>query len=118
MCEILLSKLFQNFLFHNVDLIGGIIYTRTILLIQQISRLLAALYVLSTSLKQFSLSPDEEGSESRWASFFHQASLGAHLNQQIISDIVQKKQKAARDTEVGSPGISLLQISDCRVLVL
>ncbi|GFP93870.1 separase [Phtheirospermum japonicum] len=62
------------------------------LLFQKISRLLAAVYVLSVSLKQFSISPHEEGSESLLASFFHQASLGTHLNQQIISSMMQKNQ--------------------------
>ncbi|KAK4438264.1 Separase [Sesamum alatum] len=74
------------------------------LLFQKISRLLASIYVLSTSLKQFSLSPSEEGSESQWASFFHQASLGSHLNQQILSGIVQKKQsQIATDSEDSFP---------------
>ncbi|XP_020551646.1 separase [Sesamum indicum] len=74
------------------------------LLFQKISRLLASIYVLSTSLKQFSLSPSEEGSESQWASFFHQASVGSHLNQQTLSGIVQKKQsQIATDSKDPSP---------------
>lgn len=82
------------------------------MMIQQISRLLAAMYVLSTSLKQFSLSPNEEGSESQWASFFHQASLGTQLNQQILSGMVQKKQsQIATDSEVCNPGKFLWQLS-------
>ncbi|KAK6135420.1 hypothetical protein DH2020_030839 [Rehmannia glutinosa] len=69
----------------------------------EISRLLAAVYVLSVSLKQFSISPLEEGFESQWASFFHQASLGTHLNQQIISSMFQKKQtQIATDSEDSS----------------
>ncbi|KAK6156938.1 hypothetical protein DH2020_011186 [Rehmannia glutinosa] len=73
------------------------------LLFQKISRLLAAVYVLSVSLKQFSISPLEEGFESQWASFFHQASLGTHLNQQIISSMFQKKQtQIATDSEDSS----------------
>ncbi|KAL1534288.1 separase [Salvia divinorum] len=62
------------------------------LLLQKVSRLLAVIYVLSTSLEQFSLSSNEQGSESQWASFFHQASLGTQLNQQLLSGIMQKKQ--------------------------
>ncbi|KAH6777375.1 hypothetical protein C2S51_008687 [Perilla frutescens var. frutescens] len=62
------------------------------LLFQKISRLLAAIYLLSTSLKQISLSSNEEGSESQWASFFHQASLGTQFNQQFLSGMMQKKQ--------------------------
>ncbi|KAG6409188.1 hypothetical protein SASPL_132222 [Salvia splendens] len=61
-------------------------------LLQKVSRLLAVIYVLSTSLEQFSLSSNEQGSESQWASFFHQASLGTQLNQQLLSGIMQKKQ--------------------------
>ncbi|XP_047976121.1 separase isoform X2 [Salvia hispanica] len=61
-------------------------------LLQKVSRLLAVIYVLSTSLEQFSLSSNEQGSESQWASFFHQASLGTQLNQQLLSGIIQKKQ--------------------------
>ncbi|KAG8368750.1 hypothetical protein BUALT_Bualt15G0078400 [Buddleja alternifolia] len=71
------------------------------LLFQKISRLLSAIYVLSTSVKSFSLSPNEEGSESQWASFFHQASLGTHLDQQIFSGMMQKKQsQIATDFEI------------------
>ncbi|KAL6494538.1 hypothetical protein OROGR_031338 [Orobanche gracilis] len=67
-----------------------------------ISKLLAAIYVLSISLKEFSISPQEEGSESLLASFFHQASLGTHLNQQIISSMMQKKKTHITDSEVSS----------------
>lgn len=57
--------------------------------------------MLSTSLKQFSLSSNEDGHESRWASFFHQASLGTQLNQQFLFGIMNKKQsQSARDSEV------------------
>ncbi|KAL0357132.1 UNVERIFIED_CONTAM: Separase [Sesamum calycinum] len=74
------------------------------LLFQKISRLLAFIYVLSTSLKQFSLSPSEEGSVSQWASFFHQASVGSHLNQQTLSGILQKKQsQISTDSKDSSP---------------
>lgn len=67
----------------------------------QVSRLLAAVYVLSTSLEQFALSSNEQGSESQWASFFHQASLGIQLNQQFLSGIMQKKQsQSVKDSEV------------------
>ncbi|PIN10712.1 Separase [Handroanthus impetiginosus] len=69
-------------------------------LFQKISRLLAAIYILSTWFEHFSLPPRGEGSESRWASFFHQASLGTHLNQQLFSGMVQKKQgQIATDPE-------------------
>ncbi|KAL7119495.1 hypothetical protein ACP275_02G066600 [Erythranthe tilingii] len=83
------------------------------LLFKKICRLLAGVYVLSTSLKQFSLSPGEEGSESQWASFFHQASLGTDLNQQIISGMVQKKQsQSATNSEDSSLSNSISTILD------
>ncbi|KAI3445664.1 hypothetical protein Pfo_002329 [Paulownia fortunei] len=74
------------------------------LLFQKISKLLAAVYVLSTSLTQFSLSPNEE------------ASLGTHLNQQILSDIMQKKQtQIATDSEDSSLPNSVSTILDLPV---
>ncbi|KAL3814465.1 hypothetical protein ACJIZ3_015733 [Penstemon smallii] len=69
------------------------------ILCREISRLLAVLYVLSTSVTPFSLSPSDEGSESQWASFFHQASLGTHLNQQIHAGMVQKRQSPIASDE-------------------
>lgn len=73
------------------------------MMFQQISRLLAVIYVLSTSLKKFSLPPNEEEFESLWGSFYHQASLGTQLNQQILSGILQKKQSQIDpDSEVRS----------------
>ncbi|XP_070034034.1 separase isoform X2 [Nicotiana tomentosiformis] len=63
------------------------------LLSQKISRLLAAVYVLSTSDKSFSIPPSKAISESQWASFFHQASIGTRLNQHFFSCPL-KKQKA------------------------
>ncbi|GER26714.1 separase [Striga asiatica] len=72
-------------------------------LFQKISRLLATVYVLSTSLKQWSISPCDEGFESRLGSFFHQASLGTHLNQQIVYNIMQRKQtQVVADSEDSS----------------
>ncbi|CAN4110641.1 unnamed protein product [Withania somnifera] len=68
------------------------------LLSQKISRLLAAVYVLSTSVKSFSIAPSKTISESQWASFFHQASIGTHLNQHFFSCPL-KKQKAEHDLD-------------------
>ncbi|CAN4108060.1 unnamed protein product [Withania somnifera] len=61
------------------------------LLSQKISRLLAAVYVLSTSVKSFSIAPSKTISESQWASFFHQASIGTHLNQHFFSCPLKKQ---------------------------
>lgn len=65
---------------------------------KQISRLLAAVYVLSTSVKSFSIAPSKAMSEGQWASFFHQASIGTHLNQHFFS-FPLKKQKAEHDVD-------------------
>ncbi|XP_073125634.1 separase isoform X2 [Henckelia pumila] len=70
------------------------------LLFQKVSRLLAIVYVLATSIKHFSLLPSEEGLESQWSSFFHQASLSSHLNRQVLSTAVRKQQsQIASDSE-------------------
>lgn len=57
--------------------------------LQQVSRLLAAVYVLSTSVKTFALPSSKVISESHWASFFHQASIGAHFNLQLFSTLMK-----------------------------
>lgn len=68
---------------------------------QQVSRLLTIIYVLSTSLDAFSISPDEALSQSQWASFFHQASIGSHFNQQLVSSMMKKpKAEGMMDVEV------------------
>ncbi|KAK9290720.1 hypothetical protein L1049_008894 [Liquidambar formosana] len=61
-------------------------------LFQKVSRLLAAIYVLSASSEPFSLclSSCKVLSESHWASFFHQASIGTHLNHQLFSSMAGK----------------------------
>ncbi|KAL4588484.1 hypothetical protein LXL04_001375 [Taraxacum kok-saghyz] len=60
------------------------------LLFQKVSRLLAVLYTVSSSNKAFSMMSSVL-SESQWASFFHQASLGTHLNHQLFSRIGKQK---------------------------
>ncbi|KAK4739682.1 hypothetical protein R3W88_003379 [Solanum pinnatisectum] len=91
------------------------------LLSQKFSRLLAAVYVLSTSVKSFSIAPSKAISESQWASFFHQASIGTHLNQHFFS-FPLKKQKAEHDVDyegscssrqpyLGSEELNMLRIA-------
>lgn len=59
--------------------------------LQKVSRLLSAIFVLSSSSKTFSLSNYSKVlSESHWASFFHQASLGNNLNCQFLSNTTLK----------------------------
>ncbi|CAH9052128.1 unnamed protein product [Cuscuta europaea] len=62
---------------------------------QKVSRLLATVYVLSTSIKNLAVPSHSVVSERQWASFFHQASLGAHFNLQLFSTL--KKQHNGQD---------------------
>ncbi|KAL0890878.1 hypothetical protein Bca101_014861 [Brassica carinata] len=55
---------------------------------QKVSRLLACLYMLSSSSDEFSFECDgKELSTSHWVSYFHQASLGTHISYQFISNL-------------------------------
>nr|KAJ0224845.1 hypothetical protein LSAT_V11C100046740 [Lactuca sativa] len=70
---------------------------------QKVSQLLAMLYTLSPSNKALSMLSSFSSviSESQWASFFHQASLGTHLNQQLVSRIGKHKdQNTTTDVHV------------------
>uniref|UniRef100_A0A2N9IGR6 separase n=1 Tax=Fagus sylvatica TaxID=28930 RepID=A0A2N9IGR6_FAGSY len=59
------------------------------ILFQKVSKLLATIYVLSASTELFPLSSSCEALfENHWASYFHQASLGTHLNYQLFSNMV------------------------------
>ncbi|XVF12418.1 hypothetical protein REPUB_Repub08aG0116600 [Reevesia pubescens] len=49
-----------------------------------VSRLLSAIYLLSATNVHFALPSCIALSESHWASYFHQASLGTHLNYQFF----------------------------------
>lgn len=73
-----------------------------LILIKQVSKLLAVIYVLSSTSKLFSLSSSSKVlSESHWASFFHQASLGTHLNYKFLSNMSWRfKAQDIVDTEV------------------
>ncbi|KAJ4836891.1 hypothetical protein Tsubulata_046816 [Turnera subulata] len=60
-------------------------------LFQKVSTLLSAIYILASSDGNFSLPFHGRGlSESQWASYFHQASLGTHLNYQFFSNMIAK----------------------------
>ncbi|KAF3592824.1 hypothetical protein DY000_02027105 [Brassica cretica] len=55
---------------------------------QKVSKLLASLYMLSSSSDEFSFECDgKELSTSHWVSYFHQASLGTHISYQFISNL-------------------------------
>ncbi|XVE94021.1 hypothetical protein REPUB_Repub01dG0244400 [Reevesia pubescens] len=53
-------------------------------LFRKVSRLLSAIYLLSATNVHFALPSCKAFSESHWASYFHQASLGTHLNYQFF----------------------------------
>ncbi|KAI3788961.1 hypothetical protein L2E82_01744 [Cichorium intybus] len=86
-------------------------------LFQKVSRLLAVLYTLSPSNEAFSMlsSSSNVVSESQWASFFHQASLGTHLNHQLFSRIGKQKDQKTTDVDgssfCGSTSLSLLKVA-------
>ncbi|EOA19088.1 hypothetical protein CARUB_v10007755mg [Capsella rubella] len=70
-------------------------------LFQKVSRLLASLYLLSSSSAEFSFEYDgNELSASHWVSFFHQASLGTHISYHFISNLSRKhKSRCFSDKE-------------------
>ncbi|CAN8325640.1 unnamed protein product [Cochlearia groenlandica] len=58
---------------------------------QKVSRLLASLYLLSTSSAEFSFECNgNELSTSHWVAYFHQASLGTHISYQFISNLSRR----------------------------
>ncbi|CAN7071285.1 unnamed protein product [Brassica oleracea var. botrytis] len=68
---------------------------------QKVSRLLASLYMLSSSSDEFSFECDgKELSASHWVSYFHQASLGTHISYQFISNLSRRhKSQCLSDKE-------------------
>lgn len=67
----------------------------------QVSRLLSVLYTLSPSNKEFSmLFASKALCESQWASYFHQASLGTHLNYQLFSHLGKPTDPNTMDVDV------------------
>ena len=64
--------------------------------------MLATIYVLSASTELFPLSSSCKAlPENHWASYFHQASLGTHLNYQLFSNMVGRcKVQHVVDAEV------------------
>ncbi|XP_021889373.1 separase isoform X3 [Carica papaya] len=58
------------------------------MLFQKVSRLLATIFLLSASNKDSCLpSSDNAPSQSQWASYFHQASLGTHISYKFFSNM-------------------------------
>jgi len=57
-----------------------------LMLLQQVSKLLAVMYVVSSLSEQFSMpSFSKVFDENYWSSYFHQASIGTHLTYQFLS---------------------------------
>ncbi|KAL8218762.1 hypothetical protein R6Q57_022135 [Mikania cordata] len=76
-------------------------------LFRKVSQLLAVLYALSPSSKAFSmLTSSNSLSESQWASYFHQASLGTHVNYQLFSRLGKQKNQCAMDVDGFFPSSS------------
>ncbi|XP_024980177.1 separase [Cynara cardunculus var. scolymus] len=71
------------------------------MLFQKVSRLLAVLYTLPHSNKAFSMLSSSSNvlSECQWASYFHQASLGTHLNHQLFSSVEKHKDQKTTDVD-------------------
>ncbi|KFK31931.1 hypothetical protein AALP_AA6G177700 [Arabis alpina] len=74
---------------------------------QKISRLLAALYLLSSSSAEFSFSCDGELSASHWVTYYHQASLGAHINYQFLSNF-SRRYKSGRNSNKEASRLSCM----------
>ncbi|KAK1435343.1 hypothetical protein QVD17_01104 [Tagetes erecta] len=92
-------------------------------LFQKISRLLAVLYTLSPSNKAFSMftSYNTSLSESKWASYFHQASVGTHTNYQfpyLETQMNQKTMIVDGSFSSGSASLSLHSLAPKSVLEL
>lgn len=72
-------------------------------MMSQVSQLLAVLYTLSPSNEAFyMLSSSSSLSESQWASYFHQASLGTHLNYQLFSRLGKQKDENTMHVDVST----------------
>ncbi|KAI3715733.1 hypothetical protein L6452_22720 [Arctium lappa] len=93
------------------------------MLFKKVSRLLAVLYTLSPSNKAFSmLSSSNVLSESQWASYFHQASLGTHLNHRLFSSVGKQKDQKTMDVDgsclPSSTSLGLLRLAPESILDL
>ncbi|XP_057978228.1 separase isoform X2 [Malania oleifera] len=77
------------------------------ILFQKVSRLLLVIILYSTSYEpsSLSLSSCKSLSEAHWASYFHQASIGTHLNYQLLSSFAGKHKAQTpmdfKDSHVG-----------------
>lgn len=83
---------------------------------QQVSRLLAFVFLLSASSEVYSFTPSSKAlSESHWASYFHQASLGTNLNYQLFTNNAGRYQvQHLANAEVNHP--SFISLFMCNVL--
>ncbi|KAK6945493.1 hypothetical protein RJ641_013037 [Dillenia turbinata] len=87
------------------------------ILLKEVSTLLATLFVLSSPNGPFasSLSSYKVLSISHWASFFHQASVGMHLNHQLFSkwkyqdSMEAKLSSVTESTSIGTEACNLMR---------
>ncbi|XP_021774969.1 separase-like isoform X2 [Chenopodium quinoa] len=88
------------------------------LLFQKVSRLLALVYVVSSSKKNFSsLISCKVLSESYWAAYFHQASVGSHHDLQLLSAISLKHKSQLVSKNEGCEAADATSVTDtCKLL--
>ncbi|XP_021763754.1 separase-like [Chenopodium quinoa] len=88
------------------------------LLFQKVSRLLALVYVVSASKKNFSsLISCKVLSESYWAAYFHQASVGSHHDLQLLSAISLKHKSQLVSKNEGYEAADATSVTDtCKLL--
>ncbi|WZZ49346.1 hypothetical protein YC2023_049466 [Brassica napus] len=78
---------------------------------QQISRLLAVLYLVSSIGSEFSLPCDGELSLSHWVTYYHQASLGANSNYHFLSKFMKSGRNSDKEISCTDQNILI-----CRLL--
>ena len=85
----LLNPVFELYGFFLCSFIIWTVYDLTVIMIlQQVSKLLALMHVVSALTEQVSLSSFSKPlGENYWASYFHQASIGTHLTYQFLSHL-------------------------------
>lgn len=99
-----LDRLLCMILFSSNELLHSIcLWLWPLMMMSQVSQLLAVLYTLSPANEAFCmLSYSNSLSESQWASYFHQVSLGTHLNYQLFSRIGKQKDENSIQVDVSS----------------
>jgi hypothetical protein len=81
-----------------------------LMILQQVSNLLAVMFVVSSLSEQFSMpSFSKVFEENYWSSYFHQASIGTHLTYQFLSHLTGRcKVESLVDVEAYLSCLSIL----------